>query len=368
MSDPRIEKLAEVLVKYSLGVQPKQKMAISTNALAEPLALAAYEQALRIGAYPYILCAMPQAEEIFYKNASDDQLDFVNPVQTMLYETYDHFLSIGAEQNTRALTAIDPARRSRRSKATAPLFKLFLGRAAEGSLHWCYTEYPTFSSAQEGEMSLRDYEEFVFSACKLNQPDPVAAWRKEGETMRKMKAWLEGRDQMVIRGKDVDLKMSIKDRTFIVCDGHENFPDGEIFTGPVEDSVEGWIRYRYPAIYGGREVTDVQLWFEKGKVVKEQAEKGQDLLTTLLNTDPGARSLGELGIGTNYSIPQFTKNMLFDEKLGGTIHLAVGSGYPESGSKNESGIHWDMLCDMNESTIHVDGDLFYQNGKCVIGE
>jgi aminopeptidase len=216
-------------------------------------------------------------------------------------------------------------------------------------------------------MSLKDYEDFVFSACKLDEPDPVAAWRKEGEVMRKMKAWLEGRDQVVIQGKDVDLKMSIKGRTFIVCDGHENFPDGEIFTGPVEDSVEGWIRFRYPAIYGGREVTDVQLWFENGKVVKEQAEKGQELLTSLLDTDAGARYLGELGIGTNYNIPKFTKNMLFDEKLGGTIHLAVGSSYPESGGKNESGIHWDMLCDMSESTIRVDGDLFYQDGKCVIG-
>ena len=164
----------------------------------------------------------------------------------------------------------------------------------------------------------------------------------------------------------MDLKMSIKDRLFIPCDGQVNFPDGEIFTGPVEDSVEGWVRFKYPAIEYGQEVTDIQLWFEKGRVVKETASKNQELLTAQLNTDAGARSLGEFGIGTNYGITRFTKNMLFDEKMGGTIHLAVGAGYPESGSKNESGIHWDMLCDMNDAEIRVDGDLFYKNGKPVI--
>jgi aminopeptidase len=168
------------------------------------------------------------------------------------------------------------------------------------------------------------------------------------------------------RNSNVDLKMSIKDRLFIPCDGKENFPDGEIFTGPVEDSVEGWVRFRYPAIENGQEVTDIELWFEKGCVVKESATKNQKLLTAQLNIDAGARHLGELGIGTNYGITRFTKDMLFDEKLGGTIHLAVGAGLPESGSKNESGIHWDMLCDMHDAEIHVDGELFYRNGKFVL--
>ena len=200
-------------------------------------------------------------------------------------------------------------------------------------------------------MSLADYTEFVYNACMINDPDPVAFWKAEGEKQKKLVNWLRGKDKVVLKGSSIDLRLSIKDRVFIPCDGKLNFPDGEIFTGPVEDSVEGWVRFRYPAIEYGQEVTDIELWFEKGKVVKETATKNQELLTSQLNTDPGARILGEFGIGTNYGIPKFTKNMLFDEKLGGTIHLAVGSGYPESGSKNESGIHWDMLCDMNDAEI-----------------
>jgi len=183
--------------------------------------------------------------------------------------------------------------------------------------------------------------------------------------MRELQSWLDGRRQVQLKGADIDLKLSVKDRRFIVCDGKENFPDGEIFTGPVEESASGWVRLHYPAIYGGREVQDVELWFEDGKVVREKASKGGDLLTALLNTDAGARYLGELGIGTNYNIPRFTKDMLFDEKLGGTIHLALGEGYPETGSHNESGIHWDMLCDMHDGEITADGELFYKDGKPV---
>jgi len=253
-----------------------------------------------------------------------------------------------------------------RQKAMRPVFKVFMERAARRELRWSVTEYPTDASAQEADMSINDYQEFVFSACKLNETDPVACWEEEGKRMRMLTAWLDGKDQVAIKGKDIDLRLSIKGRTFITADGHENFPDGEIFTGPVEDSVNGWVRFHYPAIYAGREVTDVELWFEDGKVVKEKAEKGENLLTSLLNTDPGARYLGELGIGTNYDIQRFTKNMLFDEKLGGTIHLAVGASYPETGGKNESGVHWDMLCDMAESEIMIDGELFYKDGKTVI--
>jgi aminopeptidase len=215
-------------------------------------------------------------------------------------------------------------------------------------------------------MSLSDYQDFVYGAGMLDLDDPVAFWRKEGENQRVLVDWLKGRETIVLKGSNVDLKMSIYERSFIPCDGQVNFPDGEIFTGPVEDSVEGWIRFKYPAIEYGQEVTDIELWFEKGKVVKETASKNQELLTSMLNTDAGSRYLGEFGIGTNYGITRFTKNMLFDEKMGGTIHLAVGAGYPESGSKNESGIHWDMLCDMNDAEITADNELFYKNGKPLI--
>lgn len=368
MFDPRVRKLAQVLVHYSLGIQPGWQFAIQTNPLAEDLTLAVYEEALKAGANPLILCSLPQADEVFYRCGTDVQLEYISPVMKMVIETFDARLSISAEENTRALSGIDPARQAVRQKAFRPLFHTFMERAAKGELHWSLTEYPTHSSAQEADMSLAEYEDFVFNAGKLNTPDPVAAWKKEGERMERLVSWLKGRDQVVLKGKDIDLRMSVKERVFLAADGHENFPDGEIFTGPVEDSVNGWVRFQYPAIYGGREVIDVELWFENGKVVKEKAAKGEELLTSLLNTDGGARYLGELGIGTNYDIPRFTKNMLFDEKLGGTIHLAVGASYPETGGKNESGVHWDMLCDMKDGEITVDGDLFYKNGKPVMWE
>jgi aminopeptidase len=221
--------------------------------------------------------------------------------------------------------------------------------------------------AQEADMNLSDYQEFVYGAGLLNEPDPVALWRAEGERQMKLIRWLAGKNQVTLKGANIDLRLSIAGRAFKEADGKYNFPDGEIFTGPVEDSVNGWVRFRYPAIYNGQEVTDIELWFENGQVVKEQASKGQELLTSLLNTDPGARYLGEWGIGTNYGIQRFTKNMLFDEKIGGTIHFAVGASYPETGGQNESGLHWDMLCDMAASEIVVDGEVFYKDGKPVSG-
>ena len=366
MPDPRITKLAKVMVHYSLELQPGQQLLIRTHPLADELTLAVYEQAILAGAHVYVQNQVPGAQEIFFKHASDAQLDYISPVRKLINETFDASLDIWSEHNTRALSGIDPTRMARQAKAGAALNKVFFERAAKKELRWCLTVYPTHAMAQEADMSLADFTEFVFEAGMLNQDDPVVYWKKAGQEQQKMADWLKGRDQVTLMGANVNLKMSIKERVFIPCDGQYNFPDGEIFTGPVEDSVEGWVRFKYPAIEYGQEVTDIQLWFEQGRVVKEAASKNQELLTAQLNSDAGARTLGEFGIGTNYGITRFTKNMLFDEKMGGTIHLAVGAGYPESGSKNESGIHWDMLCDMKDAEIRVDGDLFYKNGKPVI--
>jgi aminopeptidase len=366
MPDPRITKLAQVLVHYSLELKPGQQLHLRTHPLAEPLALAAYAEAVRAGAHVLISNALPGAEALFFKYASDEQLDYVSPVRKLITETFDATLAINAKHNTRELSGIDPARQARVHKAAAPITKIFFERAARKEMRWVATEFPTQASAQEAEMSLSDYEDFVYGAGLLDQPDPVALWREEGARQQRLIQWLAGRDSVVLKGANIDLRLSIKGRTFIGADGKYNFPDGEIFTGPVEDSVDGWVRFRYPAIYGGQEVTDIELWFENGRVVKEQAGKNRELLTALLDTDAGARYLGEWGIGTNYSIRRFTKNMLFDEKMGGTIHLAVGASYPQTGGRNESGLHWDMLCDMAESEITVDGEVFYRNGRPVI--
>lgn len=366
MPDPRVTRLASVLIHYSLEIKSNQQLAIYTNPLAEELTLAVYEEAICAGAHVLLLNSLPGAEEIFYKNASPEQLDYVSPVRKLVVETFDARLFIGAEYNTRTLSRIDPARIARVRRASAPVSKVFFERSARQELRWCTTEYPTNASAQEADLSLSDYRDFVFKAGLLDEPDPVALWQEEGRRQRKLIDWFSRRDRVVMSGPDIDLRLSIKGRIFKESDGKYNFPDGEIFTGPVEDSVNGWVRFHYPAIYDGREVTDVELWFEEGRIVKEKASKGQDLLTSLLDTDPGARYLGEWGIGTNYAIQRFTKNMLFDEKIGGTIHLAVGASYPETGGQNSSGLHWDMLCDMKEGEIIVDGELFYKKGKPMI--
>ncbi len=366
MADPRVSNLAKVLVQYSLDLQAGEQFVLRTSPLAEELNLEVYKEAILAGAHVTLQVGLPGAAEIFFKNASDAQLEHISPVRRLITETFDANLYIEAEHNTRELTGVDPERKALFSKANADISKIFLERAAKKELKWSLTVYPTHAMAQEADMSLSEYQDFVYSAGMLHLDDPVDFWKKEGVRQGELIDWLAGRDQVIIKGSNVDLAFSIKERTFEPSDGKYNFPDGEIFTGPAEESANGYIRFSYPAIYGGQEVEDIELWFEDGKVVKEKASKGQELLTTLLNTDEGARYLGEWGIGTNYGIQRFTKNMLFDEKIGGTIHLAVGSGYPETGSKNDSGIHWDMLCDMAESEIIVDGELMYKDGKFVI--
>ncbi|MFZ0545900.1 MAG: aminopeptidase, partial [Candidatus Promineifilaceae bacterium] len=318
------------------------------------------------GAYVMVQHRVEGLPEIFFKYANEAQLTYIPPMQRMIIEEFDASLQIGATYNTRALSGIDPAKQQLSRKSSAELMVKAMERSATRDFKWCYTVFPTNSGAQEADMSLSDYEDFVFGAGLLHLDDPVAAWKEEAARQQRLVDWLAGKKHISLKGQNIDLEMSIDGRSFKGAAGKENFPDGEIYTSPVEDSLNGWVRYGYPAIYDGREVVDIELWFENGRVVKESAQKGQELLTSLLNTDDGARVLGELGIGTNYGIQKFTKNMLFDEKIGGTVHLAVGSGFPECGSQNTSGLHWDMLCNMAESEIRVDGELFYKDGKVVI--
>lgn len=366
MADARIEKLAKVMVNYSLELKPGQTFWLRTTPLAEELNLAVFEEAVKAGAHVYVDQRMPGADEIFYKYASDEQLDYVAPIRKMVVETFDASLYIEALHNSRSLSGIDGPRIAQTRKANADLSDKLMQRSAQGTHRWCLTVYPTHSMAQDADMSLADYREFVYGAGMLNDDDPVVFWKEEGKKQEKLADWLKGHDRVVLHGSNVDITLSIKDRVFELSDGRYNFPDGEIFTSPVEDSVNGWIRFKYPAIYQGQEVSDIELWFENGKVVKEKAAKNQELLTSLLDTDPGARILGEWGIGTNYGIQRFSKNMLFDEKIGGTIHFAVGLGFPECGGRNKSGLHWDMLCDMAESEITIDGEPFYKDGKTLI--
>jgi aminopeptidase len=366
MSDPRVTKMAQVLVQYSLGLQPGAEFILGTTPLAKELSLAVYKEAILAGAHVFALNDLPGSQEIFYRHASDAQLDYDEPVVKFALERFDALLQIVAPHNTRDLSGVDPARQSRSRRARAEISRIMMERTARGEFRWCITLFPTHASAQEADMGLLDYEDFVYGACLLDLSDPVAAWKEKRELQGKLVDWLAGKDQVVMKGSNIDIRLSIKERSFVNCDGKFNFPDGEIFTGPVEQSVNGRVRFTYPGIYGGQEVEDIELWFEDGKVVKEKAAKGQELLTALLDTDEGSRYLGEWGIGTNYGIQRFTKNMLFDEKIGGTFHFAVGHGIPDTGSQNQSAIHWDMLCDMAESEIMVDGELFYKDGRFVV--
>jgi aminopeptidase len=242
-------------------------------------------------------------------------------------------------------------------------------RGAEKTFKWVTTLFPTEAYAHEAGMTLKDYEDFVYQACFADEAtkDPVAQWKEFEIRQAEIIARIEGQDLVEVQGPNVDLKLSIKGRTFKNSHGRHNMPDGEIYTGPVEKSVNGWVRFSYPAIIQGRVVTGVELTFEHGKVVQAVSKTNQDFLDEMLNTDAGARYVGEWAVGTNYNIDTFTGHILFDEKIGGSFHMALGAGYPETGSLNKSIIHWDMICDMRkDAIIRVDGELVYQNGKFVI--
>ena len=367
--DPRFNKMAQVIVNYSIAVKPGQMVYIWSQTPAAPLMLELYKEVLKAGGNAFMRADLPGAQEILLQHGSEWALKNPSAVEALSVEEgkFDAYIRIGAETNTRRLTNADPDKMQLVQTALRPSLNKRMERSAEGTYNWCVTLFPTDAYAMDSDMSLADFTEFVFAACMLNDPDPVARWKEMGVRQQVYVDFLNGRKRIDVKGPNVDLTMSIDGRIFKNSQGLRNFPDGEIFTGPVEDSVNGWIRYDYPCVYQGREVQGVELTFEKGRVIKATAKKGEDFLLKVLDTDHGARTLGEFAIGTNFGIQQFTGQILYDEKIGGTVHMAVGAGYPDSGSKNKSSIHWDMICDMRtDSTIHVDGDLFYQDGQFTV--
>lgn len=364
MSDPRVQKLARLLVAYSTAVKPGDWVLVRSHPLALPLVTGVVEEITRAGGHVTLQLTHEALTEAFLKWASEEQLRWISPLERLAMGQANVLINIRAAENTRALSGVDPKKSQLAQVARRALTETFMRRSAEGSLRWVGTLFPCPAYAQEADMSLAEYEDFVYHATFCDQDDPVAAWHKVHEEQQRLVDWLKGKKEVVVKGPNADLRLSIEGRSFINSDGHHNMPSGEIFTGPVEDSVNGWVRFTYPAIYGGREVEGVELRFENGCVVEAKAEKNQDFLLALLDSDPGARYLGEFAIGTNYGIQRFTKNILFDEKIGGTIHMAVGAGYPETGSQNKSSIHWDFICDMRQdSEIWVDGVLFYKDGQ-----
>ena len=367
MTDPRIEKLADVLVNYSVAIQPGDRVLVQGGTSASPLLKAVYAKVLQAGGHPLMMVTLPGTDELFFRYASDEQLQHVPEPVKLITETYDVRISIRGAENTKALSSVDPAKMVLTSQAQTGLMKTFMQRSASGELRWVGTLFPTNAHAQDAEMSLSEYEDFVYGACLPDLDDPVGHWRRFSAWQQQIVDWIEGKERVHIIGPETELHLSIAGRTFVNSDGTCNMPSGEVFTGPVEDSVEGHVYFSYPAIYRSREVTGVRLWFEGGKVVKATAEKNEDFLLQTLDTDAGSRYVGEFAIGTNEGITRFTRQILFDEKINGSFHMAVGAGYPETGSKNESAIHWDMICDMREGgEIWVDDELLYKNGQFVV--
>ncbi|MEM7331907.1 MAG: aminopeptidase [Chloroflexota bacterium] len=367
MIDGRIQKLAKLLVSYCVSVKPGDKVVINGELVTRPLMLACYKEVINAGGLPFANYRDSAMQEYFLNEGNNDQLEFVPELAKLVAETYDCAIGLMGTENTRILSKVDPARQRTNQIAQMQLQKTMLARAAAGEFRWVGTMFPTQAYAQEADMSLSDYETFVYNACLLHKENPVAEWKAIQQKQQKYVDFLKGKKKLTVKGPHVDLTMLIDGRTFINDGGENNMPGGEIFTGPVEESVNGWIRYSHPAIYAGREVDGVKLHFEEGKVVKSTAKKNEEFLNSVLDSDPGARYLGEFAIGTNNGIDRFSKSILFDEKIGGTIHMAVGAGYPESGSKNESAVHWDMICDMRDGgQIWVDDELFYESGNFLI--
>ncbi|MEX2194370.1 MAG: aminopeptidase [Thermoleophilaceae bacterium] len=367
MRDQRAEALARILVHHSTQVREGDVCVIQSTTTAEPLLQAVYEEVLRAGGLPVLQVSTEGALASFYELASDAQLEWIPPTATWAAEESDVRIAIMADANPRALSQADPKRQAQAQKARKPLMDTTMKRSAEGSYRWALTLFPTHAYAAEAGMSLARYEDFYYAACLADDPDPVSAWTRQSDEVRRLADWIQGREEVHITGPGTDLRLNVAGRTFIPCYGERNMPDGEFFTGPVEDSAEGEVAFSFPATYGGREVSGVRFRFKDGKVVDASAERGEAFLLEMLDTDDGARRLGELGIGTNYGIATGTKEILLDEKIGGTVHLAVGMSYPDTGGTNDSAIHWDMVCDLREGgSISVDGTELQRDGQFVV--
>lgn len=353
LMDSRVQRLADIIVNYSTEVKRGDHVVIRSSPAARPLIEAIYRLVVRHGGHPTIQLSFDSLSRIFYEEASDHQLDYLNPIQKFTTENADVLISIIAPENARELTHIDAAKIRRARIANRPLQEHIMNNG----VRWLVCNYPTASLAQEANMPGDAYADFLFNATNID-------WSSASAMMHRVKERFDAANEVRIVGTETNLTFRIKDRPGIVCDGKFNMPDGEVFYAPIEDSVNGTIFYELPAIYMGREVSGVRLTFRDGIVTEAEAAHGEELLHQLLDSDDGARRLGEFGIGCNYGITQHTRDILFDEKIGGTVHLALGSAYPESDGTNQSAIHWDMVKDLrHDGKLYLDGELVQKDGR-----
>lgn len=356
--DIRVERLAHTLVHYCIGARSGDTVSVNAGPLATPLICAVYEALLRQGAYPMIRMQPDELQEIFYRFAKPHHLTRLPPYMRSYAREVDRVINIYSQSNTRALSKADPKKQSQMAKTFRPLGETLHAKP------WVITLFPTQAYAQDADMNLTEFEDFVYAATFSDCKDPVAEWKKVQTRQARLIARIQGASTIRILSPDTDLQFSVRGRRFVNSAGKTNMPSGEIFTGPVETSAEGHITFDFPASHSGREISGIRLVFRKGNVVEASAEKNEAFLNAMLNTDAGARRLGELGIGTNFAIQKFIRSILFDEKIGGTIHLALGRSIAGTGGKNQSAIHWDMIKDLRkEGTLFADNRPFLKNGR-----
>lgn len=375
MNDPRIERLAAVYVGYCTEIEPGDRVLIEAEPAAEPIIRATFRKVLEAGGHPHLFISMAGQttltglDDVFLEYANKEQIESPATFYDLVYEQFESRIRIHSESNTRLLSGVDKTNMSRRKEAIKSVLEAQFRRGKTREFKWLTTLFPTQAYAQDADMRLQEFEDFVFRACHVDDPqkDPVAYWKQVADQQQAWVEALNGHEHVKLRGPDIDLDLSIKGRTFLNARGLNNMPDGEIYTGPVEDSVNGRVRFSYPCVSSGNEVDGVELVFEDGRVTSARADKNQAFLDRMLDTDAGSRYLGEFAVGLNYGVDRATKNILFDEKIGGSIHMALGAGYPETGSKNESAIHWDLITDMRDGgEIIVDGDVVYKDGHFTI--
>jgi aminopeptidase len=363
-----LDRLAGILVDYSTRVREGDLVAIDTGPAAAPLVRRLWQRVLEAGGNPHLRLDVDGAPELLLREGNEEQVGWTSPQRLAEVERADVRIAIEADVNTRANSRVAPERQAQAERARDRLRRIHFARVSSGDLRYVVTLYPTQAAAQDADMSLPEYEDFVFRAGLLDRDDPRAEWETLGRAYGRLAAWLDERKEIRVVGDGTDLTLGVAGRTWVPCDGRENFPDGEVFTGPVETEVEGTIRFTYPAGYAGRRVGGVELDFRGGEVVRAEAEEGADLLREMLALDEGAKRAGEFSFGLNESVTEFTGHTLFDEKIGGTVHLALGASYPESGGQVQSALHWDLVCDLRSgSEVYADGELVYRDGRFLDG-
>ena len=360
-------KLAKILTEYCRPVHEGDYVLIRAAIVAEPLIEALYEAVLKRGGNPHVVVDLANLDEILIENADESQMAWINPSLVTALEQADVLFAVLANYNTHKFGKIEPERLALYRKGQQPLHEIYIRRSRTDELRWNVTAWPTQADAQEANMGYMAYCDFIYKACGLHHDDPVAYWKSFRDKQDRLAAWLQDKRRVEVQGPGIEMSFGIAGRTWMNSHGVRNFPDGEIYTCPIEDSVNGHVAFNFPSVHRGREVDGVQLSFEKGVVVEASAKKGEDFLLSSLDLDEGARRLGEFAIGTNQGVQRFTRSTLFDEKIGGTIHMALGSTPGGTGGVNTSMIHWDMVHNMRDGgEIFVDGELFYQSGQFMI--